>query len=262
MIRRYEGNEGEQVETTADTRVALVTGAASGLGRATALLLAEQGSAVACLDVADTTATADAIAAAGGRSLPVACDVSDETSIAAAVSAAVDAFGRLDVVVNAAGVAAVAHTLDVSVADWRRMLDVNLTGTFLVTREALPPLLETRGCVVNVASVAGLRGWRYMAAYSASKGGVVALTRSLAVEYGRRGVRVNCVCPGSIATPLAQGLSAPPDADPELLQRARALVDPPVAQPYEVASAVAYLASPAARFITGEVLAVDGGLLA
>jgi NAD(P)-dependent dehydrogenase (short-subunit alcohol dehydrogenase family) len=107
-------------------------------------------------------------------------------------------------VVNAAGIASVSHTLEVTLDEWRRLLDVNLTGTFLVARATLPALLESRGSMINVASVAALRGWRYMAAYAATRGGIVALSRSLAVKYGSRGVRVNVVCPGSIATPLAQ----------------------------------------------------------
>ncbi|MDT5027213.1 MAG: hypothetical protein QOE61_3639 [Micromonosporaceae bacterium] len=106
--------------------------------------------------------------------------------------------------VNAAGIASVSHTLEVTLDEWRRLLDVNLTGTFLVARATLPALLESRGSMINVASVAALRGWRYMAAYAATRGGIVALSRSLAVKYGSRGVRVNVVCPGSIATPLAQ----------------------------------------------------------
>jgi NAD(P)-dependent dehydrogenase (short-subunit alcohol dehydrogenase family) len=152
--------------------------------------------------------------------------------------------------------------LEISLADWQRILNVNLTGTFLMARAAIPALLESRGCMVNVASIAALRGWRYMAAYSASKGGVVALTRTLAVEFGRRGVRVNCVCPGSIATPLAAALTPVENADPILMNRGPALLEPPVAQPEEIAGTIAYLVSDEARFVTGSVFTIDGGAMA
>jgi meso-butanediol dehydrogenase / (S,S)-butanediol dehydrogenase / diacetyl reductase len=231
-------------------RVALVTGAASGLGQATALRLAAEGARVACLDL--RPALVDGV-------LDLIADVTDEVAVRSAVLSAVDWAGRLDLVVNVAGVASFGHTTDVPLLEWNRILAVNLTGTFLVTRSALPHLVATKGAVVNVASIAGVRGWRYGAAYSASKGGVVALTRSLAVEYARAGVRVTCVCPGSIDTPLRHTLSPVPNADPELLRRGMALVDPPVSQPDEIAAAIAYLGSAEARFATGAVLRLDGG---
>jgi len=229
--------------------VALVTGAGSGLGRATAALLAAEGARVAGLDLRPSHVDG----------IDVVADVTDEQAVRTAVRDVVAWAGRLDVVVNAAGVASFGHTADVLLAEWHRILAVNLTGTFLVTREALPHLVASRGAVVNVASLAGVRGWRYGAAYSASKGGVVALTRSLAVEYARAGVRVSCVCPGSIDTPMRDGIAPVPGADPALLRHNTALVDPPVAQAGEVAAAIAYLASPEARFATGAVLRLDGG---
>jgi meso-butanediol dehydrogenase/(S,S)-butanediol dehydrogenase/diacetyl reductase len=229
--------------------VALVTGAASGLGRATAARLAAEGAQVACLDL-EASGTAD---------LDVVADVREETEVADAVRRTMAWAGRLDVVVNAAGVASFGHTTDVALGEWQRLLAVNLTGPFLVTRAALPHLVDSRGAVVNVASLAGVRGWRYGAAYSASKGGVVALTRSLAVEYAGAGVRICCVCPGSIDTPMRRSIAPVPDADPQLLGHGRALVDPPVATAGEIAAAIAYLASPEARFATGAVLRLDGG---
>jgi meso-butanediol dehydrogenase / (S,S)-butanediol dehydrogenase / diacetyl reductase len=229
--------------------VALVTGAASGLGRATASRLAAEGARVAGLDLHPS----------GAAGLDLVADVSDEDAVAEAVRRTVSWAGRLDVVVNAAGVASFGHSTTVTVAEWQRLLAVNLTGPFLVTRAALPHLIESRGAVVNVASLAGVRGWRYGAAYSASKGGLVALTRSLAVEYARAGVRICCVCPGSIDTPMRRSIAPVPDADPELLARGRALVDPPVATAEEIAAAIAYLGSPEARFATGAVLRLDGG---
>jgi len=230
-------------------KVALVTGAASGVGRATALRLAQEGARVACLDLVP----------AGLGGLDLVCDVREEDRVAVAVREAVSWAGRLDLVANVAGIAAFGHTTEVTLAEWERILAVNLTGTFLVTRAALPHLVESRGAVVNVASLAGVRGWRYSAAYSASKGGVVALTKALAVEYAAEGVRVACVCPGSVDTPLRAGLTPVQDMDLGLRNHGRALVDPPVAQPEEIAAAIVYLGSGEARFATGAVLRLDGG---
>lgn len=230
--------------------VALVTGAASGLGRATAARLVSEGARVACLDLTPTGL---------GLGLDLVADVRDEYAVRAAVAEAVAWGGRLDLLVTAAGVASFGHTTDVALAEWDRLLSVNLTGTFLAARECLPSLAATKGAIVTVSSLAGVRGYRYSAAYSAAKGGVVALTRALAVEYAPVGVRVACVCPGSIDTPLVAGLAPVPDADPRLLSRGRALVDPPIAQPEEMAAAIAFLGSPEARFATGAVLRMDGG---
>lgn len=236
-------------------RVALVTGASSGIGLATAMRLVADGALVACADVRPNGA-GERLGSAG---LDIPLDVTDEGAVRDAVAEVVGWAGRLDLVVNAAGVASFAHTTDVEWREWQRLLEVNLTGPFLVIREALPHLLESRGAVVNVASLAGVRGWRYSAAYSASKGGLVALTRSLAVEYAKAGVRFACVCPGSVDTPLRAALEPVPDADPDLLAHGRALVDPPVADPEEIAAAIAYLGSKEARFATGAVLRMDGG---
>lgn len=236
-------------------RVALVTGAGSGVGLATAMRLADDGALVACADIT-TNGTGERLGPAG---LDVEVDVTDEAAVRAAVTSVVEWAGRLDVVVNAAGVASFGHTADVERPEWQRVMEVNLTGPFLVIREALPHLIESRGAVVNVASLAGVRGWRYGAAYSASKGGLVALTRSLAVEYAKAGVRFTCVCPGSVDTPLRASIRPVPDADPDLLAHGRALVDPPVSDPEEIAAAIAFLGSKEARFATGAVLRMDGG---
>ena len=236
-------------------RVALVTGAGSGLGMATAMRLANDGALVACADI-KPNGIGERLGSAG---LDVTVDVTDEAAVRTMVAEVAGWAGRLDLVVNAAGVASFGHTADVDLNEWQRLIDVNLTGPFLVIREALPHLIESRGAVVNVASLAGVRGWRYGAAYSASKGGLVALTRSLAVEYAKAGVRFACVCPGSIDTPMRQAIRPVPDADPDLLTHGRALVDPPVADPEEIAAAIAFLGSREARFATGAVLRMDGG---
>lgn len=244
-----------------ERRWAVVTGAGSGLGRAVASRLADDGFHVACVD-RDPDGLAETVGGIGPDSIALPCDVRDESMIDEAARAVAEHTDAVHVLANIAGVAAVGHTEDLDLATWRRVMDVNLTGTFLVTRRFLPSLLAGRASVVNVASIAGLRGWPYMAAYSAAKGGVVALSRSLAVEYGKLGLRVNCVCPGAIDTPLAAGLVRPPDVDSELLARARALIDPPVAQPEEVAETIAFLASPASRFVSGTEIVIDGGALA
>ncbi len=236
-------------------RVALVTGAGSGVGMATAMRLVQDGALVACADIR-TNGIGERLGSAG---LDVDLDVTDEAAVRAAVTGVVEWAGRLDLVVNAAGVASFGHTTDVEWREWQRVMEVNLTGPFLVIREALPHLVESKGAVVNVASLAGVRGWRYSAAYSASKGGLVALTRSLAVEYAKAGVRFACVCPGSVDTPMRASIEPVPDADPDLLTHGRALAEPPVADPEEIAAAIAFLGSREARFATGAVLRMDGG---
>jgi len=243
-------------------KAALVTGAGSGIGRATAERLAREGARVWCADkdAATAEATAEAIRQAGGSARAAACDVADASACRASVEAAVRAFGRLDALCNVAGMGIYGHATDLSPEQWSRVIAVNLSGTFYMSQAAIPHLLATRGSIVNMASAAGLVGIAYAAAYCASKGGVVMLTRSLAVEYAARGLRVNCVCPGGVDTPLTRGIRFPADADPKLLGR-MALV-PVLAQPDEIAAAVAYLASDEARYVNGAALAIDGGQVA
>ena len=241
-------------------RAAFVTGAGSGIGRETALLLARDGARVACSDVNETglAGTVEQIEKAGGVALALRCDVSDSQAIAAAIARAADEFGGLSVLCNVAGVLHLEHTERVSDADWQRVLAVNLNGTFFASRAALPFLLATRGsAIVNVSSLAGLIGQAYCAAYCASKAAVVSLTKVMAVEYVKRGLRVNCVCPGGVVTPLIAGFAPPEGADLELMRRLSIL--PELTQPSEVAEAIAYLASPAAASINGVALPLDKG---
>jgi meso-butanediol dehydrogenase/(S,S)-butanediol dehydrogenase/diacetyl reductase len=233
------------------TRVALVTGVASGIGRAVAERLVADGATVVGLD----------LRAEGPDGVEVvAGDVTDRAAVDAVVAHAVATHGRLDVVANVAGIPQFGRVDDLSDAEWQRQLDVNLTGPFRVCRAALPHLRATRGCIVNVASIAGLQGQAYTAAYCASKGGLVALTRALAVELALDGVRVNCVCPAAVDTPLLAEVAhrIPPDADPRLLDRLQMLM-PGLVTPGQVADAVAWLASDAAALVTGQALALDGG---
>jgi meso-butanediol dehydrogenase/(S,S)-butanediol dehydrogenase/diacetyl reductase len=245
-----------------EEKVALVTGAASGIGRATAIRLSAEGAKVFITDVneAGLAETADAIRKADGYAALRSCDISDSAACEASVGAAVAEFGRLDVLCNVAGIGIYGHASDLSDEQWSRVLGVNLSGTFFMSRAALTPLLETKGNIVNVASTAGLVGIAYAAAYCASKGGVVQLTRSMAVEFAHRGLRVNCVCPGGVDTPLARGFEVPEGGRPELLSR-MALVRE-VGQPEEIAAAIAYLASPEARYVNGAAFAIDGGQVA
>lgn len=238
-------------------KIAVVTGAASGLGRATAVRLAEEGASVACLDVAHTGA-AETASGLAGKALAVECDVADESAVGHAVSQVASELGALDVLCNVAGIGRFAHTTELDLVDWHRILDVNLTGTFLMCRAALPHLLETGGNIVNIASTAGIVGQPYSAAYCASKGGVIMLTKALATEYIKRGVRVNAVAPGGMATPMLQQWGFPEGATVEDFARITSPMG--YSQPEQVATAVAYVASDEADYMTGSVVTVDGGI--
>jgi NAD(P)-dependent dehydrogenase (short-subunit alcohol dehydrogenase family) len=189
------------------------------------------------------------------------CDVSSEPDVEATVAACVARFGRLDSLCHVAGILRFAHTHEMAFADWKKIQAVNLDGTFLICRAALPHLLASQGNIVNTSSVAALAGLAYGAAYGASKGGVLAFTRALAVEYGKQGVRVNCVCPGSIKTPMtAGGAGLPQDADLKLVMRQMALDR--ARGPETVASLIAFLASDDAAHVNGTEIRVEGGTLA
>jgi meso-butanediol dehydrogenase/(S,S)-butanediol dehydrogenase/diacetyl reductase len=243
-------------------KVALVTGAASGIGRATAVRLASEGARVFCTDVNEVglAETLASIRELGGEAHGEWCDVSDPSAARRSVASCLDRYAALDVLANIAGVGHFQHTLEVTVEEWNRTLAVNLSGVFFMCQAALPALLDRRGAIVNMASSAGLIGQAYSAAYCASKGGVVQLTKALAVEFARRGVRVNCVCPGGIDTPMLAGFRPPTGADLALIQRLK-LIDER-GEPEAVAAAVAYLASDEARYVNGAVLSVDAGLVA
>lgn len=241
---------------------ALVTGAASGIGRAVAARLAAEGAIVACLDRDEAglaTTVADIRTAHGNTAArPVVCDLLARDTVQAAVRGAVDALGGLDVLCNVAGIGGLRLDLDQTIDDWDRILAVNLTGTWLVTQAALPALLASRGTIVNTASTAGTDATPYSSAYAASKGGVVALTKSLAVNHAKAGLRVNCVAPGPIDTPIALQYVPPDGADLQLVGN---LILPfgDVGKPEEVAAVFAFLASGDASHVNGEVVRVDGG---
>ncbi len=256
-----------------DGAAALITGAASGIGRATAVRLASEGAALALSDVdqegLSETVRLCADAHTDGRGqagaarptvVSIVADVADEAAVRDLVASAVSGLGRLDVLCNVAGILAFEDFRTTTLEQWNRILSVNLTGTFLMCREALPHLLETGGNIVNVASTAALAGHPWTAPYSASKGGIVALTLTLAVEFGKQGVRANAVAPGSVDTPIQEAFRLPDGADHRLLYRIMALDRS--RGPETVAGAIAFLASEDGAHVNGEVLRVDGGTLA
>jgi NAD(P)-dependent dehydrogenase (short-subunit alcohol dehydrogenase family) len=226
----------------------LVTGAAGGIGGAVVDVLAGEGAGVVCVDLREAE-----------RVRP--CDVSDPASVAAAVAGAADELGGLDVLVNVAGIDQFRRFEDLDVATWQRHLGVNLTGPMLLSQAALPHLRQSRGNIVTIASIAGLRAQPYQAAYCASKGGVGMLMKSLALELWADGVRVNTICPGGVETDLPMGAAAE-HADSQLdwgLLSESAGARYGFMPPRDIADAVAYLASDAAASVTGAVLSVDRG---
>jgi NAD(P)-dependent dehydrogenase (short-subunit alcohol dehydrogenase family) len=239
----------------------LVTGGGSGIGRATALRAAREGASVAVLDLHRENAeeTATTVRGNGGTAGAYPCDVSDDAAVAETVGAVKSDLGRIAGVVTAAGIfhgpdLRLAH--EVSVADFMVVLGVNLIGTFAVIKHALPDLMDGGGAVVTIASTAAIRGHGQGAGYTASKGGVDALTRLLAVQYGPHGVRVNCICPGGVDTPMTGGVFATAQAQ----ERARRSI--PLgryAQPEDIADVAVFLLGDGARHLTGSTLAVEGG---
>ena len=241
-------------------KIAVVTGAGSGVGRATCVRLAQEGAAVACLDVDQVAAekTAAGIRATGGQARAYQVDVAQPESVRTAVDAAAKDLGRPSVLANCAGIGKFSRTHETPYEEWARIIAVNLTGTFLVSQAVLRYMLEGGGTIVNVASNAGLMGQPYSAAYCASKGGVVNLTRALADEYIRRGIRVNAVAPGGINTPMQKAFRLPDGA--EFHEIAKLISPLGNSEPEEIAGVIAFVASEEARYMTGTIVSIDGGL--
>ncbi len=245
-----------------ENRVVLVTGAASGIGRASAVRMASEGGNIVCADIQEDglVSVVEEIEKNGGEALAAICNIGDPKAVTKTMEKTISAYHKLDVLCNIAGMLAFENSVDVKLEDWNNILAVNLTGTFLMCQAALPHLLENGGAIVNMSSTAALAGHPWTAAYSASKGGILALTYTMAVEYGRKGVRTNALCPGSVQTPIQQAFKFPEGADESLLQRIMPLDT--FRPPEDAASAVAFLASDDSIHINGTALRIDGGMLA
>jgi NAD(P)-dependent dehydrogenase (short-subunit alcohol dehydrogenase family) len=236
-----------------DGKVAVITGAGSGMAKASVKTFVREGAQVVAADVSG--AEKDTAAEIGEGVLPVHCDVTNESDVAAMMSAAVEEFGRLDAVLNVAGIADGIMLADVTMEQYDRMMDVDLRGVFLGMKHGIRTMIEcgNGGAIVNWSSIGGLNASPFTSVYSAAKAGVISLTKSGAVEYARAGIRVNCICPGYIKTEI-MGASLdqyPGAADATPLKR--------LGQPQEVAEVATFLASERASFVTGAVVPVDGG---
>jgi len=242
-------------------KIAIVTGAASGIGRAVAIRLAAEGAKVVIGD-RDERGLAETAATIGDAASLAVLDVADEGSCRAIVAQATERHGGLDILCNIAGVLDFGRFADVDRTRWDRVISVNLSGVYQMCRAAMPHLIERRGNIVNMASAAGLVGVPYNSAYTASKHGVVGLTKALALEFSKEGVRVNSVCPGGVKTPMLE--QAPPEnIDWDMVMRSASWLDGgEMSEPSDIAAAVAFLASDEARRVTGTALSVDGGQIA
>jgi NAD(P)-dependent dehydrogenase (short-subunit alcohol dehydrogenase family) len=247
-----------------DSKVALITGGGSGIGRATSILFAIEGASVAVADWDESSAQAVVaeITKAGGKAIALKTDVSKAADAERMVADTIKHFGRLDIIYNNAGIGFARPLHQMSEDEWDRVVDVDLKGVFLGCKYALPELMKHGGVILSTASVAGIEGIRRMGHYCAAKAGVIMLTKSIAMDYAEHGIRVNCICPGVISTPLSE--TGYEKLTPEKLERARHASAAMhllgrVGQPEEVANVALFLCSDDASFITGQAIIVDGG---
>lgn len=253
-------------------KVALVTGGGSGIGKATAFAFAKDGASVCIVDIDLVSAekTVAEIKQAGGKAISVQGDIADKETATNAVASTVNSFSSLDFLFNNAGVEFISPLMETSESDWDRVMDVNMKGTYMMTKAALEIMVPRKfGVIINNASDAGLRGIKVNAAYSSSKAGIIHLTRSLSLDYAQQGIRTNCICPGCIRTPLCERFNAEVGARKGITgeQALQEFVEANipmqrVGTPEEVASVVTFLCSDDARYINGAIIPVDGGLTA
>jgi NAD(P)-dependent dehydrogenase (short-subunit alcohol dehydrogenase family) len=247
-----------------DNKRVLISGAGSGIGQATVARILDEGGTVVAADISEAglelTQTAAAAAGHGDRLTVVTVDISKEDSVRQQIGSAIAALDGLDVLVNAAGILRSERTLDMTLDFWNTVIGVNLTGTFLMTREALPALLDSgNGVVVNFSSTSATFAHPYMAAYAASKGGIQSFTHALALEYSKQGLRAVAVAPGSIASGMTSDPGFPADVDYTLLGKLLPAIGDGFAPPSAVAGVIAMLASEDGSFVTGTEIRIDGG---
>ncbi len=245
-----------------DGKVALITGAASGMGRACAQRFAADGATVFGVDINQDglAETAQLVTSAGGKIEIARVDISTRDACFDAVSQVVSAFGRLDILLNVAGIAQIERMTEITEQEWDRMIAINQSAVFFLSQAAVPHLEESAGNIVNVASNAGVMGQAYTVPYCATKGAVIQLTRAMAMEYMKSPIRVNCVCPAGTKTGITANVTIPKDPDPKLMLRYTGMRG--MSEPEEIAEAIAFLASDAASSVHGSIFSVDNGVTA
>ena len=241
-------------------KIAVVTGAASGIGKSTAIRLDSEGATIIIVDINENQLKETEKLLSNKNSSAKILDIANINDIKSFFQTLKKDYKKLDCLINVAGILRFDNSHEVQIDDWKKIIDVNLTGTFFMCNQALPMLLESKGSIVNVSSSAALGSHAWTAAYSASKGGISAFSKTLAVEYGIKGINVNCVCPASVTTPMSTKVNLPKDIDDRLLRKIMP-IDGVNRSPDDIASTIAFLASDDAIHINGINLRVDGGLL-